>query len=269
MTNIQERIFEYISGNVSGDKIDDLVAEVLSLLERGEIRVADKVSGEWQVYEWVKEAILFALKEKKPTQQVMDSYDKLGLLKYDYENPRYRKVPGAIIREGVYIGDNAVIMPCFINIGSYIGAKTMIDINASIGSCAQIGESCHIAANAVIGGVLEPVSARPVIIEDNCFIGVHSAVLEGVIVHEGAVISAGVTLTSGTRVIERESGRVTYGEIPSNAVVVSGSYQSKNGINIKCAVIVKYIDEKTRLKTSINELLRENKVETTGEDALK
>ena len=258
MANIQERISEYINGNVSGNKIDDLISEVLSLLERGEIRVADKASGEWQVREWVKEAILLALKEKKPTQQVMDSYDKLGLLKYDYENPRYRKVPGAIIREGVYIGDNAVIMPCFINIGAYIGAKTMVDINASIGSCAQIGKSCHIAASAVIGGVLEPASARPVIIEDNCFIGVHSAVLEGVIVHEGAVISAGVMLTSGTKVIDRESGQVTCGEIPSNAVVVAGNYSSKNGIGIKCAVIIKYLDEKTHSKTSINEALREN-----------
>jgi 2,3,4,5-tetrahydropyridine-2-carboxylate N-succinyltransferase len=176
-------------------------------------------------------------------------------LKFDYENPRYRRAPGAIVREGTYIGNGAIIMPSFINIGAYIGERTMIDINAAIGSCAQIGKACHIAALACIGGVLEPISARPVIIEDNCFIGAHSSILEGVIVRENSVIASGVTISASTKIIDRSDGEIYLGEIPKNSVVVSGSYRS-NDVNISCAIIVKTVDSKTKQKSSINEILR-------------
>lgn len=244
-------------GELSCERANQIIDEIFGLLNSGKIRVAEKISGSWVVNKWVKEAILIAFKLKPAMRQNFDCYDKLGILAYNYDNPRYRKVPLAIIRDGVYIGDNAVIMPSYINVGAYIGEKTMIDINATIGSCAQIGKDCHIAASAVIGGVLEPASARPVIIEDKCFIGVHSSILEGVIVEENAIISSGVSISASTKIIDRETGEIRHGIVPSGAVVVSGTYPSKNGINVSCAVIVKTVDEKTRKKTSINELLRE------------
>ncbi|MDR1233602.1 MAG: 2,3,4,5-tetrahydropyridine-2,6-dicarboxylate N-succinyltransferase [Holosporales bacterium] len=171
------------------------------------------------------------------------------------DNLSYRKAPGAIIREGVYIGRDAVIMPSYINIGAYIGERTMIDINAAIGSCAQIGKNCHIAALACIGGVLEPATDRPVIIGDDCFIGAQSAILEGIIVEPNSVIAAGVTISSSTKIIDRNTGEITHEIIPENSVVISGSYPS-GGLNIPCAIIVKKIDSNTRKKTSINEILR-------------
>lgn len=243
------------------DKINKLTAisdidKVIELLNAGEIRVCENKNSDWIVNTWIKKAILLAFKLKSPKKQEFDSYDKLGLLKYDYDSARYRKVPMSLIREGVYIGNDAVIMPSYINIGAYIGEKTMIDINAAIGSCAQIGKNCHIAALSCIGGVLEPLVTNPVIIEDNCFIGVHSSILEGVIVQERAVIASGVTISASTKIINRETGDITYGLIPAGAVVVSGSYPS-NGVNISCAVIVKQVDTKTKSKSSINELLRD------------
>ena len=257
MLALQKRIEDYFDNNINSDDAKSDVQEVFRLIETGKIRVAEKIDGHWVVNSWVKKAILLAFRLNTSKQQDFDCYDKMGLLKYDYENPRYRKVPLALIREGVYVGDNAVIMPSYINVGAYIGAKTMIDINASIGSCAQIGKNCHISASAVIGGVLEPASANPVIIEDNCFIGVQSSVLEGIIVEEGAVIASGVSIASSTKIIYRETGEIIHGRIPRGSVVVSGSYPSKNGVNISCAVIVKKVDEQTRSKSSINELLRE------------
>ena len=230
--------------------------KVIYSLEKGEIRIAEKINGEWIVNEWVKKAILLAFKFRKSKVQEYDSFDKLALLPYDSKNPTYRKVPLSLIREGVFIGKNAVIMPSYINIGAYIGQNTMIDINASIGSCAQIGANCHISANSCIGGVLEPVVANPVIIEDNCFISANSSVLDGIIVEENSVIATGVNLTKSTKIIDRESGETYEGIIPSGSVVVSGSYPSKNGVNISCAVIVKRVDKQTRAKLSINELLR-------------
>ncbi len=243
------------------DKINKHIAisdidKVIKLLNAGEIRVCEKENNNWIVNTWIKKAILLAFKLKSPKKQEFDSYDKLGLLGYDYDLPRYRKVPPSLIREGVYIGNDAVIMPSYINIGAYIGEKTMIDINAAIGSCAQIGENCHISALSCIGGVLEPLVANPVIIEDNCFIGVHSSVLEGVIVREGAVIASGVNLSASTKIIDRKTGSISYGIIPAGSVVVAGSYPS-DGVNISCAVIVKQVDEKTKSKSSINELLRD------------
>lgn len=235
---------------------NEVVNQVFCLLNRGEIRVSEKTEGKWIVNPWVKKAILLGFKLKKSQHQEFDSFDKLGLLKYDYENPRYRKVPLSLIRDGVYIGDNAVIMPSYINVGAYIGEKTMIDINAAIGSCAQIGKNCHISALACVGGVLEPAVANPVIIEDNCFIGVHSSILEGVIVEENSVIASGVSISASTKIIDRETGEIVHGIVPSGSVVVSGTYPSKNDLNISCAIIVKKVDAVTRSKSNINELLR-------------
>lgn len=258
MSNSYEALVKKcFSGELSVERVNQIINKVFELLNAGEIRVAEKIGNNWIVNQWVKESILLAFKIKPATRQNFDCYDKLGLLPYDYDNPRYRKVPFAMIREGVYIGDNAVVMPSYINVGAYVGEKTMIDINATIGSCAQIGKNCHIAASAVIGGVLEPASARPVIIEDHCFIGVHSSVLEGVIVEENSVVASGVSISASTKIIDRETGEIRYGVVPSGSVVVPGTYPSKNGINISCAVIVKQIDAKTRSKTGINELLRE------------
>ena len=256
-SNYEELVSKCLSGELPMKGVNQVIDEIFELLNVGKIRVAEKVGKNWVVNQWVKEAILLAFKTKSAAQQPFDCYDKLGLLAYDYDNPRYRKVPLAVIRDGVHIGNNAVVMPSYINVGAYVGEKTMIDINATVGSCAQIGKNCHIAASAVIGGVLEPASATPVIIEDHCFVGVHSSILEGVIVKENSVIASGVSISASTKIIDRETGEIRYGVIPSGSVVVPGTYPSKNGINISCAVIVKKIDAKTRSKTSINELLRE------------
>ena len=229
---------------------------VISLLNSGQIKISEKVNGEYKTNSWIKKAILLMFKNTKADIQDFDSYDKIGLLKYDENLQRYRKATGSFIRNGVYIGNNAVIMPSYINIGAYIGNNTMIDINSAIGSCAQIGENCHISALACIGGVLEPAVATPVIIEDNCFIGAHSSVLEGCIVEENSIISSGVHISSSVKIIDRETGEIYYGKIPSGSVVVPGSYQSKNGINISCAVIAKRTDEKSISKSSINDILR-------------
>lgn len=257
MENLQKKIEIYFDNCSNINDAKSVVSSVFEKLNTGEIRVAQMLDDKWVVNSWVKKAILLAFKLNDAQPQVFDSFDKLGLLKYDYENPRYRKVPLALIRDGVYIGNNAVIMPSYINVGAYIGDRTMIDINASIGSCAQIGQNCHISAASVIGGVLEPANANPVIIEDNCFIGVHSSILEGVIVQEGSVIASGVSISASTKIIDRDTGEITHGVIPSGSVVVPGSYPSKNGTNISCAVIVKKVDAKTLSKSSINELLRD------------
>lgn len=255
--NYKDVIKQCIQGELPLERANPVIDKIFELLNAGEIRVAIKMDGRWIVNQWVKEAILLAFKLKRATQRDFDCYDKLGLLAYDYDNPRYRKVPPSVIRDGVYIGNNAIIMPSYINVGAYVGHKTMIDINATIGSCAQIGDECHIAASAVIGGVLEPTSARPVIIEDRCFIGVHSSILEGVIVEENAVIASGVSISASTKIIDRETREISHGIVPAGSVVVPGSYPSKDGINIACAVVVKKIDTKTREKTAINMLLRE------------
>jgi 2,3,4,5-tetrahydropyridine-2-carboxylate N-succinyltransferase len=260
--NIQEKIelfFENTTTQSELQNIDEILKytdEVLDMLNKGKIRVAEKYNGEWVVNSWIKKAILLAFKFKKSEKREYDSFDKLGLLEYDYMDHRYRKVPLSFIRDGVYIGNNAVIMPSCINVGAYIGDNTMIDMNAIIGSCAQIGCNCHISGLACVGGVLEPPAASPVIVEDNCFIGVNSAVLEGAIVEENSVIAAGVTITSSTKIINRKTGETFCGKIPAGSVVVSGSYQSGN-VNIACCVIIKTVDKTTRRKSSINDLLRE------------
>lgn len=256
LKNKIENFFEQDKKDLDEAEVLFVVNKIFELLNSGKIRVAEKINNEWIVNSWIKKAILLGFKFKNSKKEEFDSYDKLGLLKYDYSNPRYRKVPLSVIRDGVYIGDDAVIMPSYINVGAYIGNKTMIDINAAIGSCAQIGKNCHISALACIGGVLEPAVAKPVIIEDNCFIGAQSSVLEGVIVGENSVIASGVTVSASTKIIDRETKEIYVGKIPSGSVVVSGSYPSE-GVNIYCAVIIKKVDAKTRTKSSINEILRE------------
>ncbi|MDR1476154.1 MAG: 2,3,4,5-tetrahydropyridine-2,6-dicarboxylate N-succinyltransferase [Holosporales bacterium] len=245
------------ASSLSASEILSTVDQIITLLNAGDIRVAEKVNGTWLVNSWIKEAILLGFSHRQSEKRDLDGFDKFGLLNFDYEAPMYRKVPGTIIREGSYIGPNTVIMPSFINIGVYVGEKTMIDINSAIGSCAQIGSNCHISAMTCIGGVLEPTSAMPVIIEDNCFIGAHSAILEGVIVGENSVIASGVIISASTKIIDRKTGKIYLGEIPKNSVVVPGSYQTSGNLNISCAVIIKMVDHRTRQKSSINEILRE------------
>ena len=243
------------------------VDKVLSLLNSGEIRVAEKSGGVWQTHQWVKKAVLLSFR-LEPNRAIAGGPD--GALWFDKVSSRFdgfsadafskagfRAVPGAIARYGSYIGRNVVLMPSFINIGAYVGEGTMVDTWVTIGSCAQIGANCHISGGVGIGGVLEPLQANPTIIEDNCFIGARSEVAEGVIVREGAVLSMGVFLSASTKIVDRASGAVVYGEVPAYSVVVPGALPDPNGgPSLACAVIVKRVDEKTRSKTSINELLR-------------
>lgn len=230
--------------------------KIIHLLNDGIIRVAEKINGSWTVNSWIKKAILLMFRFKDAQEQIFDSFDKLGLLDFDQKTPRYRKVPGSLIRNGVYIGNNVVLMPSYINIGAYISDGTMIDMNATIGSCAQIGKKCHISALVCIGGVLEPAVATPVIIEDNCFIGAGSCISEGVIVEEGSVIASGVSISGSTKIIDRETKTIYKGIVPRGSVIISGSYPS-DGLNISCAIIAKKVDAKTKEKSSINEILRE------------
>lgn len=246
-------------------KVKQAVETILEKLDSGEIRVAEKTTeGTWAVNEAAKKAILlyFRLHQNETsTDGVFSYFDKVPTKTHDWNDLQFetngaRFVPGALVRKGSFIGKNAVLMPSFVNIGAYVDEGTMVDTWATIGSCAQIGKNCHISGGAGIGGVLEPLQASPVIIEDNCFIGARSEIAEGVIVEEGAVISMGVFLGASTKIIDRETGQQYIGRVPAYSVVVPGSLPSKNNVNLACAVIVKRVDERTRSKTSINELLR-------------
>jgi len=249
------------------EEISDLSAvyETLERLDRGEFRIAEKQGKIWKVNDYLKKAILLYF--KNADSQVMQGgvcsfFDKVPLktrdwIKDDFEKSGFRSVPGSLIRYTAYVAKSVVLMPSFVNVGAYIDEGTMIDSNALVGSCAQIGKNCHISDGVTIGGVLEPLQANPVIIEDNCFIGVRSSVTEGVIVEEGAVLATGTMLTASTKIIDRETGEISYGKIPAYSVVVPGTYPSKNGVYLACAVIVKKVTEQTRRKTSINELLRD------------
>jgi 2,3,4,5-tetrahydropyridine-2-carboxylate N-succinyltransferase len=256
-----------ISVSTTGE-VRDAVRETLQALDGGEFRVAEKVSGEWHTHQWIKKAVLLSFR-LNPMEPIAGSpgnghwYDKVPS-KFatwkdaDFVRAGFRAVPGAIVRHSAYIGKGAVLMPSFVNVGAYVGEGTMVDTWATVGSCAQIGKNCHISGGTGIGGVLEPLQANPVIIEDNCFIGARSEVAEGVIVGEGAVIGMGVFLGQSTKIVDRESGQVHYGRVPPYAVVVAGSMGgAPNRPNLYCAVIVKTVDERTRSKTSINELLRD------------
>ncbi len=240
------------------------VMEIIKALDSGELRIAEKVNDHWYTNDYLKKAILLFFRHsqsKLMKNGICSFFDKVPLKTKDWSNEDFiktgfRAVPGSLIRYGAYIAKSVVLMPCFVNIGAFIDEKTMIDSNVLIGSCAQIGKSCHISDGVTIGGVLEPLQSSPVIIEDNCFIGVRSAITEGIIIREGAVIGTGVMLSSSTKIIDRETGKIFYGEIPPYSVIVSGSYQTTNNLNLNCAVIVKKVSKGTRHKTEINELLR-------------
>ena len=255
----------------SDSKIITAIENTIESLDQGKIRVSEKKGDNWIVHEWIKKAILlsFRVNEMETLNGPYSSwYDKAHLIKgktagwnkEDHVKAGFRMVPNSPVRKGSFVGKNAVLMPCFINIGGYVDEGTMIDTWSTVGSCAQIGKNCHISGGVGIGGVLEPLQASPVIIEDNCFIGARSEVAEGVIVGEGSVISMGVYLGASTKIYDRKTKSISYGKIPPYSVVVAGSMPSdndKDGPNLYCAVIVKTVDEKTRSKTSVNDLLRE------------
>lgn len=254
-----------ISPSTVESEVKNAVLKTIQSLDQGEIRVAEKTAGQWQVNEWVKKAVLlyFRINENQPLSAGFTQfYDKVPMKftdqsQSDLADFGVRIVPPACVRKGAYIASNTVLMPSYVNIGAYIDSGAMIDTWATVGSCAQIGKNVHLSGGAGIGGVLEPLQANPTIIEDDCFIGARSEVVEGVIVEQGSVISMGVYLGQSTKIYDRETGKITYGRIPAGSVVVSGNLPSKDGsYSLYCAVIVKKVDASTRKKTSINELLR-------------
>jgi 2,3,4,5-tetrahydropyridine-2-carboxylate N-succinyltransferase len=273
MSNLQqiiEQAFENraeLSPSSAPEETRNAVNEALALLDAGKARVAEQRGvGDWVVNEWLKKAVLlsFRLNDNEPMSAggFTQFYDKVpskfaNYSAEDFAKSGVRVVPPAVARRGSYIAPNTVLMPSYVNIGAYVDSGTMVDTWATVGSCAQIGKNVHLSGGVGIGGVLEPLQASPTIIEDNCFIGARSEVVEGVIVEEGAVISMGVYIGQSTRIYDREKDEVTYGRIPAGSVVVSGNLPSENGkYSLYCAVIVKRVDEKTRSKVGINELLR-------------
>ncbi|MEL6299531.1 MAG: 2,3,4,5-tetrahydropyridine-2,6-dicarboxylate N-succinyltransferase [Pseudomonadota bacterium] len=256
-----------VSPETSGD-VRDAVETALGLLDSGEARVAEKQAGDWHVNQWLKKAVLLSFRlndmttiaggpggshwwDKVPSK--FDGWDAAA-----FKSAGFRAVPNCVVRRSAYIAPGVVLMPSFVNLGAYVDSGTMVDTWATVGSCAQIGKNCHISGGAGIGGVLEPLQAGPVIIEDNCFVGARSEVAEGVVVGEGAVLSMGVYIGASTKIVDRASGEVHTGRVPPFAVVVPGTMPGKNGgPGLYCAVIVKTVDERTRSKTSINDLLRD------------
>lgn len=245
--------------------VDAAVQEAIALLDSGEQRVAEKRGSGWHVNQWLKKAVLlsFALRDNEVIEGGHSRfYDKVPMKYVDYTAERFaadgvRVVPDAIVRRGAYVAPDVVLMPSYTNIGAYIDSGTMVDTWATVGSCAQIGKNVHLSGGVGIGGVLEPIQAGPTIIEDNCFIGARSEVVEGVVVEQGSVISMGVYLGQSTRIYDRETATVSYGRIPAGSVVVAGNLPSKDGkYSLYCAVIVKKVDAGTRAKTGLNELLR-------------
>lgn len=243
----------------------DAITQVIGLLDSGELRVSEKINGEWVTHQWLKKAVLLSFRIND--NQVMEGsetcfYDKVpmkfaGWDEARFKNAGFRVVPPAAVRQGAFIARNTVLMPSYVNIGAYVDEGTMVDTWATVGSCAQIGKNVHLSGGVGIGGVLEPLQANPTIIEDNCFIGARSEIVEGVIVEEGSVISMGVYIGQSTKIFDRETGEVHYGRVPAGSVVVSGNLPSKDGsYSLYCAVIVKKVDAKTLSKTGINELLR-------------
>lgn len=254
--------------------VRDAVEAALEGLDRGDIRIAEKINDRWIVNQWAKKAVLlsFSLNPMRTMTGGPDGsfwWDKVsakfsGWVDEDFAEAGFRAAPTAYVRHSAYIAPNVVLMPSYVNLGAYVDSGTMIDTWATVGSCAQIGKNCHISGGAGIGGVLEPLQANPVIVEDNCFIGARSEVVEGVIVEEGAVLSMGVFIGASTKIIDRETGEIHTGRVPKYSVVVPGSLPQgsfENGTprpNLYCAVIIKTVDERTRSKTAINELLRES-----------
>jgi len=244
------------------------VEETLDALDRGHLRVAERQGdGAWRVNQWAKKAVLLGfrltdMEWQSGGPQGGGWWDKVdskfkGWHEADWKAAGFRAVPSAVVRRSAYIAPGVVLMPSFVNLGAHVGEGTMVDTWATVGSCAQIGRNVHLSGGVGIGGVLEPIQAGPTIIEDNCFIGARSEVVEGVIVREGSVLGMGVFIGQSTRIVDRATGAVTYGEVPPYSVVVAGSMPTSGGISLYCAVIVKRVDEKTRSKTGINELLRD------------
>lgn len=271
MTSLQHIIetqfetLQTLTPETASTALQDAIEEVITGLDNGNFRVAEKKNEQWIVHQWIKKAVLLSFRIHP--NQIIDAgfcqfYDKIPL-KFDklpaeaYRKAGVRVVPHAMIRRGAYIGKNTVLMPSFVNIGAHIDEGVMIDTWATVGSCAQIGKNVHLSGGVGIGGVLEPLQAQPTIIEDNCFIGARSEVVEGVIVEEGSVLSMGVFLGQSTKIYNRLTGEISYGRIPAGSVVVAGTLPSADQTHsLYCAVIVKQVDSKTRAKVSINELLR-------------
>ena len=246
-------------------KLKESINQVLDMLNTGELRIAEKINDQWVTHQWIKKAVLlsFRMEDNAFIKGGFSNYfDKIpskfaDFSSKDFRNGGFRVVPPATVRKGAFIASNVVLMPSYVNIGAYVDEGTMVDTWATVGSCAQIGKNVHLSGGVGIGGVLEPVQANPTIIEDNCFIGARSEIVEGVIVEENSVISMGVYIGQSTKIYNRETGDVSYGRIPAGSVVVSGSLPSSDGkYSLYCAVIVKQVDAKTRAKTGINELLR-------------
>jgi 2,3,4,5-tetrahydropyridine-2-carboxylate N-succinyltransferase len=235
------------------------VEEVIAGLDAGKLRVAEKSGGQWITHQWIKKAVLLSFRLADNRVIERRYYDKVPskFKSFDFKKGGFRVVPPAAARRGAYIAKNVVLMPSFVNIGAYVDEGTMVDTWATVGSCAQIGKNVHLSGGVGIGGVLEPVQAGPVVIEDNCFVGARSEVVEGVIVEENSVISMGVFLGQSTKILDRATGEILYGRVPAGSVVVAGNLPSADGkYGLYCAVIVKKVDAKTRAKTSLNELLR-------------
>jgi len=259
-----EKRTEFAPGSTPA-RIGAAIKEVIDGLDAGTLRVAEKINGAWTVHQWINQAVLlsFRIEDNVPLAGAATQYfDKVPgkFAKYsreDFVRGGFRVVPPAMVRRGVFIAKNAVLMPSYVNIGAYVDEGTMVDTWATVGSCAQIGKNVHLSGGVGIGGVLEPLQANPTIIEDNCVIGARSEIVEGVIVEEGSVISMGVFIGQSTKIFDRASGEVIYGRVPGGSVVVPGTLPSSDGkCQLYCAVIVKRVDAKTRAKTSINELLR-------------
>ena len=257
---------EGISPATKGE-VRDAIEATLSALDNGSLRVAEKRGNDWHVNQWAKKAVLLSFRltdmyEISGSNGGSNWWDKVpskwqGWGANQWRDAGFRAVPGSIVRRSAYIAKGVVLMPSFVNIGAYVDEGSMVDGWATVGSCAQIGKNVHLSGGVGIGGVLEPMQAGPTIIEDNCFIGARSEVVEGCIIREGSVLGMGVFIGKSTKIVDRETGDVMYGEVPAGSVVVAGSMPSKGGINLYCAVIVKKVDAQTRSKTSINELLRD------------
>ncbi len=259
---------QQLTPNNVSNTLRDALEEVMTGLDKGQLRVAEKIGADWVVHQWLKKAILLSFKAYP--NQIIDAdfcqyYDKVApkFTNMDisaWSETGVRVVPPAMVRRGAFIGKNTVLMPSYVNIGAYVDEGVMVDTWATVGSCAQIGKNVHLSGGVGIGGVLEPLQANPTIIEDDCFIGARSEVVEGVIIERGSVLSMGVFIGQSTKIYNRETDQVSYGRIPAGSVVVAGTLPSDNGkYSLYCAVIVKQVDEKTRAKTSINELLRETR----------
>ncbi|NLY63884.1 MAG: 2,3,4,5-tetrahydropyridine-2,6-dicarboxylate N-succinyltransferase [Alcaligenaceae bacterium] len=268
LQNVLEQAWEdraNLSYSNAGAELRDAVETAIANLDNGTLRIAEKIDGNWKVHDWLKKAVLLSFRIQD--NEVMNSaplqfFDKVPLKFQDYtardfQQSGFRVVPPAVARRGAFIAKNVVLMPSYVNIGAYVDEGTMVDTWATVGSCAQIGKNVHLSGGVGIGGVLEPLQANPTIIEDNCFIGARSEVVEGVIVEANSVLAMGVFLSQSTKIYNRETGEISYGRVPSGSVVVPGSLPSADGSHsLACAVIVKRVDAQTRAKTSVNELLR-------------